>query len=218
MLHQRYKDGIQWHDVPFFFRSPIICEVSCPFFWHMVHKYSFFPMLSHGAHCLKVFCCIFVSLYFFCVFCLIGLWCPDGQFFVILICVYLYFFHHFCLTFTSFVLQDSDVQMARVKRERGVDVRSPVSWAGYPSHRFIRFLVVILLVFCFYLLCWCGKFWVFLSLQTLENLFSSAKRHQICSKFRTQGMRVKFCRQAKFPPSSHNFETIPLATLANLFY
>ena len=67
MLHQRYKDGIQWHDVPCFFRAPIICEVSCPFFSHMVHKYSFFSMLSHGAHALNFFC-IFVSLYFFFIF------------------------------------------------------------------------------------------------------------------------------------------------------
>ena len=92
--------------------------------------------------------------------------------------------------------------MARVKRERGVDVRSPVSWACYPSHRFL-FLSSLCL---FYLLSWFGKFWAFLSLRTFEYLFSSAKRHQICSKFRTQGMRVKFCRQAKFPLS-------PLITL-----
>jgi len=28
VLNNRYKDGIQWHDVPCFFRSAIICEDS----------------------------------------------------------------------------------------------------------------------------------------------------------------------------------------------
>ena len=32
ILDKRYKDGIQWHDVPCFFRSAIICEVKTPFF------------------------------------------------------------------------------------------------------------------------------------------------------------------------------------------
>ena len=198
MLHQRYKDGIQWHDVPCFFRAPIICEVSCPFFSHMVHKYSFFSMLSHGAHCLKVFFCIFVSLYFFlyfCVFCLAGLWCPDGQFFVILIFVYLYFFHHFF--FKLLHLLSCRTLMSRWPEWSG---REEWTW-GVRCPEIVSHLTVSCFYppCVFYLLSWFGKFWAFLSLRTFENLFSSAKRHQICSKFRTQGMRVKFCRQAKFP-------------------
>ena len=58
ILDKRYKDGIQWHDVPCFFRSAIICEVKTLFFLVL----SFVLVLSsvrwelsfHLSHGLKI--------------------------------------------------------------------------------------------------------------------------------------------------------------------
>ena len=216
MLHQRYKDGIQWHDVPCFFRAPIICEVSCPFFSHMVHKYSFFSMLSHGAHCLKVFFVFLFLCTFFIFLCVLSCRTLMSRWPIFCnfdFCIFV-LFSSFFLTFTSFVLQDSDVQMARVKRERGVDVRSPVSWACYPSHRFL-----FLSSLCFFIS------WVDLA---SFGPFYFSKPLKICShpengiKYALssgpRGCVWSFVGRQNFLLSSHNFETIPLATLANLFY